>query len=190
MTVKSRDLDANGNVIKEPNRPRLLRIHLPDPSLWLAYVGVGLVAIAFGGVVWAINGGYSIAGLEVLAGKFNTSGTIFWAAVSTWTFSIPVPVRGVPTTQPVLPWLGVIGISILQIAVIYRRLKGLRIPFFVWLAAAVCSAYDVTTTYYGLGTSSWLRVSETTRGLIALVLSLTFETVVGFVLRRLLGRQR
>ena len=190
MPVTSKNLDAAGNVIEDRGQPKQPRMQFPDPSLWLAYIGVGLVAIAFGGVVWAINGGYSIAGLEVLAGKFNSSGTIFWAAASAWRMQVPVPVPGIATTQPVLPWLGVIGISILQIAVIYRRLKGLRMPFFVWLAAAVCSAYDVTTTYYGLGTSSWLQVSETTRAIIALVLSLTFETVVGFVLRRLLGRQR
>src|SRR6266545_6417705 len=78
-----------------------------DWSLLLGKAGVWLMLVAFGGIIWAINGGFSVLGLSVVASSFNDAGRLFWAFATLWTFHVPVNTPGLPTDQPVLPWAGV-----------------------------------------------------------------------------------
>jgi len=95
---------------------------------------------------WAVNGGYSVRGLGVLAGLFNEAGALFWAAVSSWSFSVPVTVPGLPETQPVIPWLAVVASSLLQVSVLWLKLSGRDIPPHMLVAAILLSLYDYGTT--------------------------------------------
>ena len=45
-----------------------------DWPLLLGKIGVWLALASFGGIFWAINGGFSVIGLEVLATSFNHAG--------------------------------------------------------------------------------------------------------------------
>src|SRR5437764_4728514 len=129
---------------------------LPDWPLALGKVGVCLAIASFGVIFWAINGGFSVIGLEVVATSFNHAGRLFWAAIASVTFPVPVSVPGLPSTQPLFPWLGVIAASLLQVCVIYLKLRGRDIPPWMLLAAVLLSIYDMATTFFGLGTVGWI----------------------------------
>src|SRR5436853_7135632 len=102
-----------------------------DWPLLLGKIGVWLAIASFGGIFWALNGGFSVIGLEVVATSFNHAGRLFWGLVASLTFPVPVRVVGLPATQPLLPWLGVIAASLLQVCAGYLKLRGRDIP--LWL---------------------------------------------------------
>jgi hypothetical protein len=156
-----------------------------DWSMTLAKIGVWLAIGCFGGIIWAVNGGFSVIGLGVVASSFNEAGRLFWAAASAIRFPVPVAVPGLPATQPLIPWLGVLAASILQIVVIYRKLRNLDIPPWLWAAATALSLYDLTTTFFGLGTVAWLAaVGWPIQAVLALVLTFAVEGIIGYLLRR------
>lgn len=156
-----------------------------DWTLIAGKVGVWLSVITFGGIFWGINGGFSVLGLEVIATSFNTAGRLFWAAIASITFQVPVQVAGLPATQPIVPWLGVIAASLLQIAVIYRKLRQKDIPVWLFIAAAVLSGYDMATTYFGLGTIHWIiQNGHFIQALIAFVLTFLLELTVSLMLKK------
>lgn len=154
-----------------------------DLSLLLGRVGMVLSVLSFGGLFWAINGGFSVLGLEQIAKMFNSSGRIFWEIISAWRFSVPA-IPNLPTSQPVVPWIGVAAASMLQIAVIYRRAVGLHVPRSMLLAALILSGYDLATTYFGLDTMPWLaKTHPMAKGLLALLLTFLVETIVSYTLK-------
>jgi hypothetical protein len=154
-----------------------------DLTMALGRIAAVLAIIAFGGLFWAINGGFSVLGLETLAKSFNTSGRLFWAIISRWTFSVP-DVPGLPATQPIIPWLGVVAASLLQFVTIYRKLRHLAIPRWMFAAALVLSLYDLATTYYGLGTVAWLAgAGLIVQGLVAAVLTFIVELSASILLK-------
>jgi hypothetical protein len=156
-----------------------------DWPLLLGKIGVWLAIASFGGIFWAINGGFSVLGLEVVATSFNHAGRLFWAAMTSLTFPVPVRVAGLPTTQPLLPWLGVIAASLLQVCVGYLKLRGRDIPPWMLLAALLLSGYDMATTFFGLGTVGWIaRAGVLVQGGLAAILTFIVELTVSFMLRR------
>lgn len=165
-------------------QPARQRLRLDWPIL-LGKGGVWLAIAAFGGVFWAINGGFSVIGLEVLASSFNTAGRLFWAALASITFPVPVQVSGLPQTQPLLPWVGVLAASLLQICVIYLKLRGRAIPVWMLVAAGVLSLYDLGTTFFGLGTVAWIaRAGYILQGILAFILTFILELTVSFMIPR------
>lgn len=173
MTVTSKDIHET------PRR---------DYSLMLGRAGVLLALLAFGGIVFAINGGFSVLGLEQGARKFNSAGVIFWAIASRWTFSTPA-IPGLPTSQPVIPWIGVVAASLLQIVVIYRRLTKKRIPLYMVAGALVISLYDLATTFYGLSTVAWASSAGMLVQLfLTLLITFTFETSVSITIKELMKK--
>lgn len=151
----------------------------------IAKVGMWLAVISFGGIFWAINGGFSVIGLGVLSSSFNSAGALFWAAVSQFTFPVPVIVPGLPTTQPIIPWIGVIAASLLQISVAWMRMDNQKIPRTVLLVAVLMSVYDYVTTFYGLYAMPWLAKGGPIPAiLIAVPLTFAIEASIGFALRR------
>lgn len=159
--------------------------HTHDWPMLIAKGGVWLAVASFGGVFWAINGGFSVLGLGVVASSFNESGRLFWAALSAITFPVPVSVPGLPTAQPLIPWLGVIAASLLQIITVYMILKGRRIPPWLMIATGLLSLYDLGTTWFGLGTVAWIeQAGVVIQSLIAIVLTFIVEASVSFLLRR------
>lgn len=171
MTVTSKDLTT----------PKAQR----DLSLLLGRAGVVVALFSFGGVVFAINGGFSVLGLEHAAQRFNRAGVVFWAIVSTWQVDTPA-IAGIPTSQPIIPWLGVAAASLLQIVVIYRRLVGKHIPLFMMLGAILLSFYDYASTFYGLAATAWLATAGTAVQLfLALVITFLFEFSVSFTIKEL-----
>lgn len=188
MAVKSYHVNSNGQ--KEPD-------HEPEPPRgsgpWkgiitaVGWVGLWLAVGSFGGAVWAINGGFSVLGLEVIATSFNSAGRVFWAGVSTWTFTVP----NVEEAQPIVPWAGVVSASLLQVVVLLLRLLKSAIPRELLVAAVVLSLYDYGTTGFGLYTVEWAkRIGAVPTALIALALTFTLEFVVALLLRRLIAAVR
>ena len=156
-----------------------------DWPLLLGKVGVWLAIASFGGIFWAINGGFSVIGLEVVATSFNHAGRLFWAAMASVTFPVPVRVTGLPQTQPLFPWLGVIAASLLQVCAIYLKLRGRDIPHWMLVAAVLLSIYDMATTFFGLGTV--VRIAQAgpvVQGGLAAILTFIVELTVSFMLRR------
>lgn len=152
-----------------------------DYSMQLAQVGAWLILAAVGGLFFAVNGGYSVIGLEVVSHRFNGAGAIFWTLISSWQVELP---HGLPA-QPVLPWLLVIGSSLLQVALVWRKLSGREIPaWMVWLGLAT-TAYDLGSTYFGLGTVTWVAQAG---WLLQMPLTGLFtfglEAIIGYLLRR------
>jgi hypothetical protein len=156
-----------------------------DWSLTIAKFGVLLALLPFGGIFWAVNGGFSVLGLEVLAGAFNSAGRLFWAAVSAITFDVPARVPGLPTAQPLVPWCGVLAATLLQIALVWRKLRGKSIPTWLVVFTILLSIYDLATTYFGLGTVGWIvRAGFIIQFPIALLLTFGLEATIGYMLRR------
>jgi divalent metal cation (Fe/Co/Zn/Cd) transporter len=159
-----------------------------DWPMLFAKAGVWLAALSFGGIFWAINGGYSVIGLGVVASSFNEQGRAFWAAMSAITFPIPGPTEalGLSANQPLLPWLGVVSASLLQVVVVYLKLKGREIPRWLLIAATLISAYDLGTTYAGLGTVAWIAgAGFVPQAIIALFITFVVEATIGLMIRRL-----
>lgn len=150
-------------------------------------IGIWLIVASFGGVVWAINGGFSVLGLEELARSFNTYGMIFWSLMSAWTFEIPAAAKAnLPAVQPVLPWVGVVGASLVQIVVIFMRIMKQKIPGVLVFVVFLVSLYDLGTTYRGTGAVNWLAEAPVlARGVLSILITFVFEAIVGFLLGRL-----
>lgn len=156
-----------------------------DAPMLLGKIGMWLAAIAFGGVFWAINGGFSVIGLSVMASSFNDAGRLFWAGVSSLTFRVPVVVPGLPVAQPIIPWLGVIAASLVQISVLWLKMSGRAVPVPMLLAAILLSIYDYVTTFFGLTTVSWIAVIGWPAAmLLAVPITFALEATLGYALRR------
>lgn len=177
MTVTSRELDRDGQPIAERTAH--------DWTLTLGKIGVWLAVASFGGIFVAVNGGFSVMGLRVVAEAFNDAGKLLWAALASLTFPVPVQVPGLPARQPLIPWIGVVSATLLQIVVIYRKLRHKQVPRWMLIAAIILSIYDYGTTFFGLGTVEWIQQAGIViRGILAVILTFSFEVTVGFLLRR------
>lgn len=164
-------------------------LHAPAPkgsaALFIGRIGMWLAVISFGGIFWAVNGGFSVIGLGVLAGSFNDSGRLFWVVVSQWQFTVPVHAPGLPTTQPVIPWIGVISASLLQISVSWLKMSGVRVPWPLFVTAILLSIYDYVTTFLGLGTIAWLAPGgPLPAAVIAIPLTFALEIAIGYALKK------
>jgi hypothetical protein len=154
-------------------------------ALLIGKVGMWLTVASFGGIFWAVNGGFSVIGLGVLASAFNSAGMLFWAAVSTLTFPVPVKVAGLPTTQPLIPWVGVVSASLLQISVSWLKLSNKSIPIPLLITAMLISIYDYVTTVFGLGTIAWIAlIGLPAQLLIAVPLTFCLEIAIGYALKK------
>lgn len=174
MTVQSRDLQSPRRQI--------------DWMLTASMVSTWLAVISFGGVFWAINGGFSVLGLEVVSRSFNGAGILFWGMIASFKFSVPGGLPGVTASQPVFPWIGVGAASLLQINTIYSKLRGKDIPPWMWYAVCIFSFYDATTTYFGLGTVAWIAdLHIVLRGGMTVLLTFVFEVVVSYMLREVVN---
>ncbi|NJO81654.1 MAG: hypothetical protein HC828_02045 [Blastochloris sp.] len=198
MAVKSRNLENPGDIdAQRPPEakpaPKLEPKPEPKPKAGggciaiIGWVGLWLAVAAFGGAIWAINGGFSVQGLEVIANAFNEAGRIFWRFASRWTFGVP----GSEGTQPIIPWAGVVSSSILQVVVVLLRLLKRRIPPELVVAAVVLSVYDYSTTGFGLYTVPWAQaIGIFPTALIAFVLTFILEVIVAILLRRAISAFR
>lgn len=163
---------------------------LPQPTKqkidWPIVAGklaVWLALASFGGIVWTINGGFSVLGLEVISLSFNDAGKVFWSAMTQWSFALPIATDALPGTQPVLPWCGVVSSSILQVAVLYLTLKKRPVPQWLLIAATDASIYDYGTTLFGLNVTSWLRgASWIIKCIFALIITFLLEVTLSFML--------
>lgn len=153
-------------------------------ALIIGRLGMWLAVASFGGIFWAVNGGFSVIGLGVLAGSFNATGQLFWAAISRISFSVPVQVAGLPTTQPLIPWIGVVAASLLQISIAWLRLSKRPIPWTLLTTALLISIYDYVTTVFGLGTVPWIAVlGMPAQLLIAIPITFCLEAAIGYALK-------
>jgi hypothetical protein len=151
-----------------------------DPSLLLIKLGGWLAVIAFGGLFWLVNGGFSVLGLEVVSKLFGTGGAIFWGFVSAGKLPIGA---GIPP-QPIVPWLGVVAATFIQIGITWRAILRKPIPVWVIAIGVLLSGYDVATTFFGFGTLQWVQQAGPLAQ-IPLTLLFTFglELLVGYLLR-------
>lgn len=136
------------------------------------------VTLTFGGIIWAVNGGYSVTGLERIAGLFNIWGAFFWRAMARWEITL------LDMPLPVLPWVLVTGATVLQIIAMLGRLRRWRLPGVIYVAAVAVSFYDLGTTHAGLLGEDWLAgVPWPVVLLFATVLTVAFELIVSLLLR-------
>lgn len=176
MSVQSKPLHGGGSQSSASNT---------GCALLLGRIGMWLTVASFGGIFWAVNGGFSVIGLGVLASAFNSAGMLFWAAVSGWQFPVPVVVQGLPTTQPVIPWIGVVAASLLQISVSWLKLSNRAIPIPLLATAILISIYDYVTTVFGLGTVPWIAlIGLPAQLIIAAPLTFCLEAAIGYALKR------
>jgi divalent metal cation (Fe/Co/Zn/Cd) transporter len=181
----SRNLRAVPVKEQEPKEDKPPRRRRDDIANGIAGAAIWLMVLSFGGLIWTINGGFSVAGLEIIAQLFNEEGRIFWTAASTWTFTLPVSVAGLPVTQPIIPWIGVISASMLQVVVIYARRANIRLATHIYLAAGVMSIYDLITTYFGTGTIAWIAAGGILiQVVVTVVITFSVEMVIGYLLKR------
>lgn len=165
-----------------PQTPRRAGIDLAG---FIGKVAAWAVALSVGPVIWAINGGYSVIGLGVVAAAFNDAGQLFWAMMTRWRFTVPAQVPGLDNTQPVLPWVLVGASSLLQIVVTWLTLQRRAIPPWMVLLAIALSVYDLATTFFGFGTVQWIqRAGWVVQGPLAVIFTFSLEVLVGFLLRR------
>lgn len=151
----------------------------------IGWSGLVIGVVVFGGVFWAINGGFSVIGLGVVASAFNDAGTVFWSLMTQWTFDLPGNVPGVPQRLPVLPWAGVLAASMLQVSVILLRLLRWPVPRVLGVAAGLFSLYDFGTTYFGLGTAAWMRdVHNAFQFLLTIVITFIVEAALALILEQ------
>lgn len=153
-------------------------------ALLIGKLGMWLAVASFGGIFWAVNGGFSVLGLGVLASSFNDAGKLFWAAISGWSFNVPVQVQGLPVTQPVIPWVGVVAASLLQISVVWLKLSKRNIPVPLLVTATLLSIYDYVTTFFGLGAMPWLALlGWPGQAILAIPLTFALESAIGYALK-------
>lgn len=191
MTVRSYDMPNNPPPPKPdpakpaaPARPATTPPPAGGLALFVGRLGMWLAVISFGGIFWSINGGFSVIGLGVFASSFNDSGRLFWAAASAITFHVPVAVPGLPATQPLIPWIGVVASSCLQISVAWLKLSGRAVPLWLWAFATAASFYDYGTTYFGLSTVAALaRLGSWVQAAVAAPLTFGLEAAVAYALR-------
>lgn len=144
-----------------------------------------IVVLSVGPILWAINGGYSVIGLGVVARSFNDAGRLFWAMMVSLRFTLPVNVPGLDNTQPLLPWALVVASSLLQIVVFWLKLQRRSIPAWFIFLAILLSIYDYTTTLFGFGTVAWIRSAGYVVQIpLAFLVTFGLEATVGFLLRR------
>lgn len=162
-----------------------------DPALLLGKIGMWLAAIAFGGVFWTINGGFSVVGLGVMAGSFNDAGRLFWLAVSSIRFSVPglkaeqIAALGLSPDQPLIPWMGVAAATCVQVSVLWLKLSGRPVPVSLLIAAILLSLYDYVTTFFGLTTVAWIAViGWPLAALLAIPITFALEALLSYALRR------
>lgn len=187
MAVKKYNVDESGRreEVRELPRPPEPPRRGPDWSLLLITLGGWLVVLAFGGLFWLVNGGFSVRGLQALSAQFGAGGLLFWQAIS----SIPLPIRfaipGLPATQPLVPWAGVVGASLIQVGIVWRGLQGKPIPLWVMGVGVVVSIYDLTTTWFGFGTLQWVQwAGPIVQTLVSILFTFGLELLIGFLLRR------
>lgn len=189
MTVRSHEIPAKDPEPKQqPPRPGQAS---PPPRqrsrllMLVGFIAVWLAILAFWPPFWAVNGGYSVQGLELVAKLFNEAGALAWEWMTLWTFRVPIrDLPGLAEVQPVLPWIGVVASTLLQVVMVAARLLRIEIPMSLWVAGILLSIYDLVTTFFGLGTVGWIRVAgPAVQGPIAFLLTFTGEIGVGVLVR-------
>lgn len=133
----------------EEEHPRRSRKY--DGSELLANSGMYLILVSAGAGMFLINGQFSVQGLEPIASQFNEGGRIAMEIANSITF----PLLG--RQIPILPWLVVTGISLLQIAITRRvkRKKNIKLSWIIMLG--ICCAYDYGTSYFGIAATPWMQ---------------------------------
>lgn len=154
-----------------------------DWSLLIAKIGAWFIGGSFLLVIFAINGGFSIMGTREIAYQFNGSGRTFWDMMSSITFEVPITAGMTAPAQPLFPWFGVLGTSLLQIVTIYRKLTGKAVPRWLMVLAALVSIYDLGTTFAGLAVHEWThQTGWVVQFIIAGLLTFLFEGTVSVLL--------
>lgn len=136
-----------------------------------------LIVVTLFLLVWTINGWYSVDGLKRLFFMFNNGGVIAWGVIS----SLQVKIFQIPV--PVAPWSFVLGTTLFQVLSVYRRLRGMHIPKWALTTVLLLSAYDLITTYVGLGGVHWvIGIGWIFQLGLALFLAFSLESFLGWLL--------
>jgi hypothetical protein len=162
-----------------PPEPRRRSSRTADVPLLTARLALWLAVLSFGSVLWVINGGFSVIGLEELCSMFNEAGRQFWQLLAAITFSVPI----IETEQPLIPWIGVVSATILQIVLAYLKLANRDAPTWLITATLVLSGYDLASTFAGLNAITWLGQAHWfIRGIIAIILTFLVEFTIAIML--------
>lgn len=117
----------------------------------LASLGIFMLLVSVGPLIILLNGGYSIVGMAWIADKLGPYGRIFWNVTSFFTINVPIAEKaGLPLAQPVLPWMMVIGITALEVAMILYKIKRVNAGFWINAGGVGVSIFDYATTAAGL----------------------------------------
>lgn len=158
-----------------------------------ALIGVLMLLVSVGPLIIFLNGGYSILGMGYLSNRIGPYGKLFWAVATYVTVNVPIAEKaGLPLAQPVLPWMMVIGITSLEVSLIWFRLKEAEPGMWLNGAGVVFGGFDYVTTSAGLifapfatGLGVLWYIWAILAALIAIPLTFGFE---GLLARALKGR--
>jgi hypothetical protein len=117
----------------------------------LASVGIFMLLVSVGPLIILLNGGYSILGMAWIADQIGPYGRLFWSVTSFFTINVPIAEQaGLPLAQPVLPWIMVVGITALEVALILYKIKRANAGFWINAGGVAVSIFDYATTAAGL----------------------------------------
>jgi len=142
---------------------------------WTLCLAGWILMLSVGPLFWLVNGSFSVTGLGVLAKAAGDGGILFWRYVMLWHTNFSQDVIG---QQPLVPWAVVFSSSLFQVGMIAQMRRGQHIPGWAWVVGLILSAYDALSTFFGLSTIQWIKVSGM-MGLIPLTFFLTFSLEIG-----------
>lgn len=117
----------------------------------VSIIGMILLVVSIGPLVWLLNGGYSIVGMAWLADHVGPYGRLFWRLATLWTIDVPIARRaGLPLSQPVIPWSFVISISFLQVGLFVRGMRRNPAEPLLDVLGVAVSIFDYGTTAIGM----------------------------------------
>jgi hypothetical protein len=173
----------------KPRKRPVDRQRLSGISMFLIFGAIACLLVPIGALFFAVNGGYSIEGLGRIAVAFNTPGQFVWAFLSTITFNVPVALPGLPKTQPAIPWLIVLGISVLQVTTLWQKVTDRYVPRWLLTVTSVLSLYDLGTTFVGFSAVAWIINAGLLLQIpLALLFTFGFEAALSMVLRKFFPR--
>lgn len=155
----------------------------------ISIIGIIFLLIAIGPLFWLLNGGYSIQGMQWLAEHVGAYGRLFWQVATLVTINVPIAERaGLPTEQPVIPWLFVFGTSFLQIGLFVRRMRRAYLEPVLDISGAAVSLFDYITTMLGLMFASFAAGAALPARIAWYVLAIALAIPITFGFEVLLAR--
>lgn len=181
MTVESQP-------IRPAPPPKLPKPSSGDIGSALLTAGLVIVSVLAAAFFWVLNGAFSIVGSELLA-KVSPFTTALWQLIATSKFDTGVMgVLGFERYQPTFFWIGVAGVSLVQLGAFIITFSGRTISRGNWVGLLLLSLYDLGTTLRGVWTLNLVQSFGVLRWPVAVIFTVVLTFGVEFVIGRALSK--